>query len=76
MGLSAIPALGHNPSYEREARPVNFFVNPGTIPPVGTPTAPSYAQYSQYDNALEGGHNGANQFVNNRVGYCNTLGIG
>ena len=29
-----IQALGHNPSYERNARPVNFFANPGAIPPL------------------------------------------
>ena len=71
-----IQALGHNPSYERNARPINFFANPEVIPAVGAVTQKPYAQYAQYDNALEGGHNATNQYVNSRVGYCNTLGVG
>ena len=33
-----IQALGHNPSYERNARPINFFANPEVIPAVGAVT--------------------------------------
>ena len=53
-----VHAIGQEPSYERQARPVNFFANPGVIPPVGTPVERSGGQYSQYDNALEHGYNG------------------
>ena len=31
---------------------------------------------AQFAIPLESGHDGENQFVNKRVGYCNTLGIG
>ena len=61
-----IGAIGQNPSYERNARKINFFANPQAIPPVGTPPAdpagiaaingevtPTYdAQGSSYTNGL------------------------
>ena len=63
-----ITAIGYNPSYERDARPVNFFAQPKAIQAVGTVTQLPYAQYAQYDNALEGGHSGASQRMN-QAGY-------
>ena len=36
-----IQAFGNNPSYERNARPVNFFVNPAAIPPLAGGTEPT-----------------------------------
>ena len=63
--------FGQTPSYERQAR-VNFFANPGTIPPVGTPVGKNDGQYSQYDIALENGHNGTNQYRKG-LGVCNTI---
>ena len=68
MTSNFIAAIGHNPSYERNARPANFFVQPGTIPPAGTPSPVPYAQYAQYDNMLESGHSGAAQRMN-QAGY-------
>ena len=61
-----IQALGHNPSYERNARPINFFAQPGAIPPLvgggNEPTGiaaingeitPTYAQQdTSYTNGL------------------------
>lgn len=32
-----ISAIGQNPSYERNARKINFFANPQVMQPVGTP---------------------------------------
>ena len=72
MTINLVNMFGANPSYERQPR-VNFFANPGEIPPVGTPVARTDGQqYSQYDNALQNGHNGADQYLKGR-GYCNTI---
>ena len=53
-----VNVIGQNPSYERQARPVNFFANPSVIPTVGTPVERTNSQYSQYDNSLEHGYGG------------------
>ena len=51
-------AIGQNPSYERQARPVNFFAKPSAISTVGTSVERTNGQYSQYDNSLEHGYGG------------------
>lgn len=73
MTVNLVNMFGANPSYERQPR-VNFFANPGEIPPVGTPVAKTGGQYGQYDIALQNGHNGSNQYLEGR-GYCNTICI-
>ena len=65
MALLPINPLGHNPSYERNARPVNFFAQPAAIPPlvgaepqsgvaaINGEITPTYAQQdSSYTNGL------------------------
>ena len=73
MDLSIGKLFGYQPVQPVEAAGVSAARKAEHKPFLAAPRTDAYAEH---DRALEQGHNGSNQYVNKRVGYCNTLGIG
>jgi len=75
MKLTPVNFLNQNPSYERNARPVNFFANPTAIPPLPGESNGSESLFSSNTVGLHGNYSaGDSVYIAAQAGY--SAGIG